>query len=98
MILQFIKVRGASLAPDFRDGDFVVTSTIPIFFRPLRPGDVVVFHQPGYGRLIKRVARIEPCGRLYVLGSGEGSVDSRAFGPIYPDALQGVVLWHIAKK
>ncbi len=98
MILKVIKVRGASLAPDYRDGDFVVTSTIPIFFRPPRPGDVVVFHQPGYGRLIKRVERIEPCGRLFVLGSGEGSVDSRTFGPIYTSDVQGIVLWHIPKN
>ncbi len=97
MILKVIKVRGASLAPDFADGDFVVTSTVPIFLRRLRPGDVVVFHQPGYGRLIKRVERIEPCGRLFVAGSGEGSTDSRAFGPVHPSDVQGVVIWHIRR-
>lgn len=98
MILQVFKVRGASLAPEFQDGDFVLASAIPIFFRRLRRGDVVVFHQPAYGRLIKRIERLEPCGMLFVVGSGAGSVDSRTFGPIAACGVQGLVLWHIPRR
>ena len=98
MILQVFKVRGASLVPEFQDGDFVVSSAIPIFFRRLRSGDVVVFLHRVYGRLIKRVERIEPCGKIFVTGSGEGSIDSRIFGPIHRADIQGVVLWHVKKN
>lgn len=98
MILQVFKVRGASLAPEFQDGDFVVASTLPIFFRRLRAGDVVVFRQPAYGRLVKRVERLEPSGEIFVTGSGEGSIDSRVFGPIRRADVQGVVLWHVKKE
>ncbi len=97
MIVEIFKVRGASLAPEFQDGDFVVSSAIPIFFRPLRSGDVVVFRQPAYGRLIKVVERVEAGGQIFVTGSGEGSIDSRTFGPILRPDVQGVVLWHIRK-
>jgi signal peptidase I len=98
VILQVFKVRDASLAPEFQDGDFVVVSAIPIFFRRLRRGDVVVFQQPAYGRLIKRIERLEPCGALFVMGSGAGSVDSRTFGPVAPHSVQGLVLCHIPRR
>lgn len=98
MILQVFKVRGASLAPEFQDGDFVVASTLPIFFRRLRPGDVVVFRHRVYGRLVKRVKRVEPSGEVFVVGSGEGSIDSRIFGPIRRADVQGLVLWHVKRE
>jgi signal peptidase I len=98
VILEVFKVRGASLAPEYQDGDFVVSSGVPIFFRPLRSGDVVVFDHRVYGRLIKRVESIEPCGQIFVVGSAEGSIDSRTFGPIYPADVHGVVLWHVKRN
>ncbi len=98
MIFQVFKLRGASLAPEFQDGDFVLASALPILFRPPRAGNVVVFRHAVYGRLIKRVERIEPCGQIFVTGSGEGSIDSRTFGPIYRADIQGVVFWHVKKN
>lgn len=90
-----MRVQGSSLAPDFADGDYVVVSAVPLLFSRLRPGRLIVFHQPGYGRLIKRVAQIEPCGKLFVLGSGEGSIDSRTFGPVERRQVEGVVVWGV---
>jgi methyl coenzyme M reductase subunit D len=58
---------------------------------------VVVFDHPNYGRLIKRVERIEADGRLFVLGDDIDSIDSRTFGAIDPAALLGTVVWHIKK-
>jgi len=97
LILQHFKVRGLSLSPEIQDGDFVVASRIPILFRRLRQGDLVVFRKPAYGRLVKRVERIESCGQIFVTGSGEGSVDSRTFGPIYASDVQGVVVARIRR-
>ena len=42
-MLRWIKIRGDSLLPDFHEGDFVLISKIPFFFRSPSPGDVVVF-------------------------------------------------------
>ncbi len=97
MIFQIFKVRGASLAPQLEDGDFVAASRIPILFRRLRPGDLVVFHKPPYGRLIKRVERIGPGGQVFVAGSGAGSVDSRIFGPLAASEVSGIVIWQIRR-
>jgi len=98
VILSIFKIRGTSLAPEFQDGDFVLASHIPIWFRRLRVGDVVVFRQPGYGTLIKRVAEFTPCGHLVVRGDDNGSVDSRAFGPVLPSHVRGRILWHIKRS
>lgn len=98
MILSLFKVRGNSLAPVYQDGDFVLASRIPIWFRRLRVGDVVVFRQPGYGTLIKRVAEFTPCGHLIVHGDDVDSVDSRAFGPVRPTDVRGKVFWHIKRR
>ena len=75
----------------------MVASRIPIFFRRLRQGDLVVFRRPAYGRLVKRVERIENGGQIFVVGSGEGSVDSRTFGPINASDVQGVIVARIRR-
>lgn len=97
MILAVRRVRGASLAPRFREGDFVVISRIPLLFRRLAVGDVVVFKQAEYGQLIKRVERICKDGSLVVRGGDIDSVDSRCFGPIQVKTVLGLVLFHIPK-
>lgn len=91
--VRVFKIGGGSLAPAYQEGDFVVCLPAQ---RP-KPGSVVVFDHPDYGRLIKRVERIEADDRLFVQGDDIDSVDSRRFGPIEPDSLSGQVVWHIRK-
>jgi nickel-type superoxide dismutase maturation protease len=97
VILAVRRVRGDSLAPRFRAGDFVVISRIPLLFRRPAAGDVVVFRQPDYGQLIKRVEQVKSDGSLFVLGDDIDSVDSRRFGPIQPKALIGLVVLHVPR-
>lgn len=94
-MLKLLKIRGDSLAPEFQNGDFVIISKIPFLFAPPTPGDIVAFHQPGYGLLIKRVQSITPGGDMTVVGSHPDSIDSRVFGPVNPAKLSGKVIWHI---
>ena len=96
--LAVLKIKGRSLAPRCQDGDYVVASGWALRLRPCRPGDLVVFDHPDYGRLIKRVARLLPGGALEVRGEDIDSVDSRLFGPIPPPSVRGRVIWHIRKK
>ena len=96
-MLRLLKIRGDSLTPEFQEGDFVLVSKIPFFFSSLKPGDIIAFHQPGYGLLIKRVQSIAQDSRIEVIGSHPDSIDSRVFGPIRDKDIIGKVIWHIRK-
>ena len=76
----------------------MLTSKIPIFFRRLNQGDVLVLRHPDYGTLIKRVDRLgTDAGEIYVTGTQDDSVDSRQFGPMRMKQILGKVIWHIRK-
>ena len=95
---KLLKVTGASLEPSYQDGDFVLVSKIPILFRFVRKGDVIVFHHEVYGTLIKRIDRLVPeQNGYYVLGKREDSIDSRIIGIIAKKDVIGKVIWHISK-
>ncbi len=94
MLLQVIKVSGRSLDPAYQDGDYVLVSGLPFHLRGIRPGDAVVFQHPRLGRLIKLVERLEDEGRsVYVIGLNEFSSDSRTFGAISRNLVEGKVVW-----
>ncbi len=96
MIFRVYRVAEHSLYPAYRDGDFVIVSRIPILFKGIRAGDVVVFNHPVYREMIKKVHEVMEDGkRLFVVGENEESVDSRRFGPIPASWVLGVVVWHV---
>lgn len=98
MMARLFKVTENSLAPDYQEGDFVLTIRFPLFFYRYKTGDVIVFDHPPYGRMIKRVQAISPGNEtLFVIGSHPDSIDSRQFGPIRTRAVLGKVIWHIKK-
>jgi signal peptidase I len=98
-MLSLLKVEGSSLEPVFVEGDFVLVSKIPFFFRPVRPGDVIVFNHVLYQTMIKYVERCErQTGEIFVTGTNPASIDSHTFGPIRLEAVVGKVIWHIHKK
>jgi len=97
-MFRVLKVAGNSLLPAYQDGDFVLVSKIPFLFGKIRPGDVIAFRHKAYGTMIKEVQRVaRNKDEIYVLGTHEGSVDSRHFGPIARQDVLGKVLWHIKK-
>ena len=80
------------MTPEFQDGDFV------LIWRRLLPkvGDTIVFQNEIYGALIKQVEKVTEQG-IYVIGTGENSLDSRRLGPVNPEKVQGKVIWHIKR-
>ena len=97
-MLRLIKVTGDSLYPDYQNGDFVITSKVPVLFGALKAGDVVVFVRQPYGLLIKRIERVESNGKqFFVLGTQLHSVDSREFGLVDRRDILGKVLYHARK-
>lgn len=98
-MLRLLKVQGQSLHPDFREGDFVLAAWVPFPSRKIRAGDVIVFHQPGYGKLIKRVHQVLEDGLSFdVRGTQIDSTDSRNFGPVHQADVLGKVIWHIRQS
>ena len=98
-MLRLLKVRGDSLWPHYREGDYVLTASVPFPARKIRAGDVIVFHQPGYGTLIKRVRRVLENGRAYdVRGTQIASSDSRNFGPVLKKQVAGKVIVSLRAK
>jgi signal peptidase I len=99
VVLKLLKVSGHSLSPLYQDGDFVLVSKIPILIQGIRPGDAVVFQHPRLGRLIKLVERLEAGGKsVYVVGVSSFSSDSRTFGAIPSNLIQGKVIWHFTPE
>lgn len=95
-MLRLIKVTGESLSPLFKEGDYVVITTLPFILRKIRRGDIVVFQQDQFGTMIKKVEYVDPnLGAVFVVGTHRSSVDSKQFGPISEQALIGKVIWHI---
>jgi len=95
-MVRLLKVRGSSLWPDFREGDYVLAAGVPFPGGKVKAGDVIVFHQPGYGTLLKRVHTVLEEGQAYeVRGTQISSTDSRNFGPVPRKRVSGKVIWHI---
>ena len=91
---QTWEVAGDSMSPTLEAGDWVV-SLDSRFLKPA-PGRIAVLRRPGgEGEiLIKRLLIEEPGGGWYVIGDQPArSTDSRRFGPVPEDHIQGIVLF-----
>ena len=99
MIFKLYKIRGHSLHPDIREGDYVLAAGFPFPAGKIKAGDVIIFQQPGYGMLIKRVRQVLDEGCTFeVRGTQVESTDSRNFGPVAQEQISGKVIWHIRQK
>jgi signal peptidase I len=92
-MLKLIRVKGNSLRPEVQDGDIVLILTWRRLWR-LNPGDRVVFRQPEYGTLIKKIERRGPgADQVFVTGTNAASVDSYEFGPVPLGSILGKVIF-----
>jgi signal peptidase I len=93
-MISYFTVKGHSMEPLCKEGDFVVLDKISYFmFRPL-PGDIVVLRHPQENRLLLKYIlqeRTENGKRLYwVEGLNKNqSSDSRSFGWILREMILG---------
>ena len=87
-------VEGGSMWPTLAPGDWLLVLPWPRWAGGPRPGWMVVARRPDRPEVevVKRVAGVDTWGRLTLLGDApEGSTDSRAFGPVGPALVVGVV-------
>ena len=87
MLLARFRVAGQSMEPTFHQGDYVLASAVPYWFRKPRVGDVVVVRYRTM-LMVKRIARIER-GHFFVRG------DNPSGAAVCADALLGKVVMHI---
>ena len=74
----------------------MLTARAPFPAGKIRAGDVIVFRQPGFGLLIKRVIHVLDEEKAFnVQGTQVDSTDSRDFGPVPMNQIIGKVIWHI---
>ena len=93
-----MRITGMSLSPAYQHGDYVLIQKIGQISR-LRIGDVIVFQQPGYGRLIKQVSSVElEKAACQVKGTTLDSIGSDTFGEVPFTAILGKVILHIPKR
>ncbi len=95
-MLRWFAIRGESLEPEYRAGDFALAARLPGWWGRLQPGDVVICRHAVYGVLVKRVERFDPLRQaVYVTGSHPESIDSRTFGALPRAQVLGKVIWHV---
>jgi nickel-type superoxide dismutase maturation protease len=94
-MFRLLKVAGDSLTPAYRDGDYILVSSLPGYQRGLKTGDCIVFRHTDYGILVKIIERFANGNELFVTGTNPASTDSRTFGAIQRRDLIGKVIWHI---
>src|ERR1700751_2865152 len=92
-----VAVAERSMEPALRPGDWLLVRRRLRAGRPprIRPGQLVIARHPGQPDLllVKRAARREPRGWWLESDTpGAGAVDSRAFGAVPPDLIEGRVL------
>jgi signal peptidase I len=95
-MLRVFRIKGDSLYPEYRNGDYVITARSTLAFKRLKLGNIIAFKHPQYGMLIKQVTHIDrETGMLEVQGTILESIDSRSFGPIPMHSVLGRMIWHI---
>lgn len=95
-MFRLLKVRGHSLYPEYRDGDYVLMAGVPFPSGKIKAGNMIVFRQPVHGLLVKRVQKVLSEGQAFeVRGTQIESTDSRNFGPVPLSQVEGKVIWHI---
>ena len=83
--------------PLYNDGDYVITSSIPLIFNRIRENSIIVFNSPVFGILIKKVSSSDNKGIFYVTGINPDGISSEKIGPVKKDEIIGTVLLHIKR-
>ena len=63
-----VPIRGVSMRPFLRDGDFAYLVSLP---EKIRPGDILLFQRPNNRYVLHRVRKIKADGSLLLLGDSQ---------------------------
>lgn len=98
MKIKIFRVAGRSMEPEFREGDFVMVSKLPLRPKYVRPGTHIAFVNSKYGMLIKKVQEYNPARKLlWATGTSPFSIHGDEIGPIPVKNVLGEVIGHVRK-
>jgi hypothetical protein len=98
MKIEIFRVAGRSMEPEFREGDFVMVSKLPLKPKYVRPGTHIAFVHSKYGMLIKKVQEYNPeLKLLWATGTSRFSIPTHEIGPIPVKNVLGEVVGHVRK-
>lgn len=97
-MFRIIKIHGESMLPEYNDGDYVITSRLPLLSGTVKVNSVMVFKSEKYGILIKKVAGINNDNNTYSFkGTNPLSLSTEEIGSIDKKNIIGSVIFHFAK-
>lgn len=88
------RVKGNSMSPQIKNGEYVVTFTW-IFFKPW-PGLRVVYYHPNYGVILKRVIDVNRQKKTFSSqGLNASSVEPKNLKNTPIASIKGFVIWQL---
>lgn len=94
-LLARFKIVGHSMEPQIENGETVLVSSVPYWFKIPKIHDIVAFKDSTNKILIKRIIKIQN-GKYFVQGDNKNdSLDSRKFGYISRDKIIGEIIFNL---
>ncbi|MCO7233723.1 MULTISPECIES: S26 family signal peptidase [unclassified Cobetia] len=90
MPIGLYRVNGLSMSPGLAPGDYVVT--LKRWKSRYLIGDIVVAQHPHFGRIIKRICKIQRDGMLWLEGTHPDSTSSEMMGMLSCRLVKGRVI------
>jgi signal peptidase I len=95
LLLARLKIIGHSMEPQIKNGETILVSKIPYWFKTPQINDIVAFKDSSEKILVKRIVKIEN-RRYFVEGDNKrDSLDSRKFGDISKDKIIGEIIFKL---
>ena len=95
LLLARFKIVGHSMEPQIEDGQSILVSVLPYWFKKPQINDIVAFKDNSGKVLIKRIAKVKN-GEYFMQGDNqEDSLDSRKFGFISKNQIVGEVIFKL---
>jgi signal peptidase I len=95
VIIKILKIKGISMSPSLKDGDFVVSINPKL--SKIKKGDVITFNHSKYGFMIKEIAEVKKEGYI-VKGEHYLSTSSESIGLVTKKMIEGKVILKIKDK
>jgi len=94
-VLCFYEVKGRSMQPFLRSGDYVLASRL---YLSIARNDLIVVNHPLYGRIIKRISSIDQVLGVRLSGDNKESVTSDDMGWVDLKQVDAKVIFLIKDK